>query len=115
MTKKEMTKQMKSTLAQFKRDINIGDEIIVTSVMHREYATQELVSIDIPEKLQGYRKVTYKDTTGFYLKKESDTSNRKGSFCGYPQASELEYYKESNTFIITDDCGQRAYLISTEK
>jgi hypothetical protein len=47
------------------------------------------------------RLVTYKDTTGFYLKAvDYDSNHKRGSFCGYPKAEQLEYI--DNYSIITE-------------
>jgi hypothetical protein len=44
--------------------------------------------------------VSYKDTTGFYLKGIGDETKARGSFCNWPKAQELEYV--GNIFKIFD-------------
>lgn len=96
---------MKKTLADFKRDIDTGMHIEYVKLEERLYSNVtmdyegEFIERPIPEKMQGVRYVSYKDTTGFYLKRPDDKS-AKGSFCGYPKASELEY--DGDTFTITE-------------
>lgn len=88
------------TLADFKREINIGDIIECTNVQEltNEY-TDSLVSVGPNERMQGKRSVTYKDTTGFYLNPTPEDGKR-GSFCGFPKSKELLYTGER--FIITE-------------
>lgn len=93
------------TLAQLKRDLNIGDKVKVLEVWERRKG--ENVKIDLPEKMQEVREVSYKDTTGWYFKRKDDTS--RGSFCDYPKASELVY--TDDTFSIDDKYGTRIYKI----
>jgi len=89
------------TLKQFKQDIEIGDSIIV--INYKDEFTNE-----IPEKMKKIRFVSYKDTTGFYLKSIDDTTKR-GGFCWYPKAKELEY--NGNTFTISTDYNTVTYQI----
>ena len=102
-----------TTLAQFKKDLRI-DDVIETISVKNDHINHKGVLIDmpIPEKLQGERKVSYINTTGFYLKPCSDFTDKKGSFCGYPKASNLIY--DGDTFIIQDNddgriWGERIY------
>lgn len=89
------------TLAQFKNDLYIGDIIILTSFREDNINNKGiLIDISIPEKLKGHRKVTYINTKGFYLKDNNDFTNKKGSFCGYPKASNLIY--DGDTFTIQE-------------
>ena len=89
------------TLAQFKKDIERGDNIIMTSF-------NDLQGNDIQkDTMKKMRTVSYKDTTGFYLAGVDDTG--RGSFCGYPKASELTY--DGDTFTIKDSFGERVYQI----
>jgi hypothetical protein len=85
-------------LKQFKESINIGDNILLISS-----------TIPVPEaKLSSQKKmrqVSYKDTTGFYLKGLTDTG--RGSFCEWPKASELTV--TGDTFTIKDSFGERVY------
>lgn len=60
--------------------------------------TGEWITMPIHEKMQGKRYVSYKDTTGFYLKRADDKSAR-GSHCSWPKASELSY--DGDVFTIT--------------
>lgn len=96
---------MNKSLAQFKRDIATGMSIEYVTCRNREYDSikktyvGEWFTLPVPEKMQGIRYVSYKDTTGFYLKREDDKS-AKGSFCGWPKANELEY--TGDTFTIVD-------------
>jgi hypothetical protein len=89
------------TLKQFKQDIEIGDSIIV--IDYKSKTTNE-----IPKKMRRLRFVSYKDTTGFYLKSIDDTTKR-GSFCKYPKAKELEY--NDNIFTISNDYNTITYQI----
>lgn len=80
---------MHKTLADLKRDINIGDKLQLIEMLE-DHAQTGLVSIEIPEKLKPVRTVSYKDTTGFYLKADTQTTG-KGSFFGYPKATDMTY------------------------
>ena len=53
----------------------------------------------IPEKLQGPRTVTHKNTTGFYLNR-TPKDGKRGSFCGWPKSNDITY--DGDTFIITE-------------
>jgi|GEM_PF-5292659 len=88
---------MKKTLAQLKRDIHVGQKITLTG--YRDIYNERMNRFGIPEKMQGERTVTHKDTTGFYMNSTPDDGKR-GSFCGYPTALSLEYIDD--TFIITE-------------
>jgi hypothetical protein len=100
------------TLKQFKQDIEIGDSIIV--INYKSKTTNE-----IPEKMRKIRFVSYKDTTGFYLKSIDDTTtncitknkNLRGSYREWPKAKELEY--NGNTFTISTDYNTVTYQIIT--
>lgn len=87
---------MTKTLADFKRDINIGDKLQVIEILE-DHMQSGLVSIEIPEKLKPLRIVSYKDTTGFYLKTDAQEV-RRGSFCGYPKADDhdADYCKSAH-------------------
>jgi hypothetical protein len=87
------------TLKQFKESIKIGDNLLMTSFVEGD---KDLMT----DKMTKMGFITYKDTTGFYIKRLGDTTNR-GSFCGWPKASELSLGQ--NTFTITDDFGARTY------
>lgn len=81
---------MQKTLAQFKRDIKIGDSILCLKIeegksLWPDQGYTPLAPIDLKPKMQGLRLVIDKDTTGFYLKGISDDS-RRGSFCNYPKS-----------------------------
>lgn len=93
------------TLAQLKRDLNKGDK--VEAIEYWEKRLGENIKREIPEKLQGIREVSYKDTTGWYFKQPD--SEKRGSFCEYPKASELVYIDD--TFSIDDKFGTRIYKI----
>lgn len=86
------------TLKQFKDSIKIGDAILCTE--YRDNFTQE-----VPEKMKKTRYVSYKDTTGFYMKGLEDRS--RGSFCGWPKASELTI--NGDYFTIKDEHLTRTY------
>ena len=93
---------MKKTLAQFKRDIEIGDSMLVISYKNKFTDKR-------PEKFivkLGF--VNYKDTTGFYLKRIDD-NRKKGSFLGWPKAKELHY--ENNIFTIENEIIKITYRI----
>ena len=83
-----------ATLKQFKQDIELGDSIIV--IEYKSKTTNE-----IPDKMKRLRFVSYKNTTGFYLKSIDDARDSKGSFIPYPKAKDLEY--KDNIFIISND------------
>lgn len=104
---------MTKTLADFKRDINIGDKLQVIEILE-DHLQSGLVSIEIPEKLKPLRIVSYKDTTGFYLKTDAQEV-RRGSFCGYPKADELTYAGDTFTIAEKDSKGniwqERTYQI----
>lgn len=88
------------TLADFKREINVGYIIECVNVQEptNKY-TNTLVSVGPTERMQGKRTVTYKDTTGFYLNQTLENGKR-GSFCGFPKASDLLY--TGDRFVITE-------------
>lgn len=96
---------MTKTLAGFKRGIEVSQAIELVRYQQKRFSSVEqrydgqFFNDPIPEKMQGVRYVSYKDTTGFYLKRTDDKSQR-GSFCGYPKAGELEY--DGDTFTITE-------------
>ena len=90
-----------STLQEFKQDIELGDSIIV--IDYKSKTTNE-----IPKKMRKIRFVSYKDTTGFYLKSIDDT-NKRGSFREWPKAKELEY--NDNIFTISNDYNTITYQI----
>lgn len=97
--------ETRKTLADLKRDIGTGLHIEYIRNRERRYNNDEQThsgewyETEIPERIQGVRYVSHKDTTGFYLKRSDDKSAR-GSFCPWPKASELEYI--GDTFTITD-------------
>lgn len=97
------------TLAQLKRDIVPGTKIeqverCEARPLPEQYGNTSnfkygpLEAVSIPEKLQGVRTVTYKDTTGFYMNATPEDGKR-GSYLEYPKASELEYIND--TFSVT--------------
>jgi Flp pilus assembly secretin CpaC len=98
---------IKKTLADLKRDIVPGTKIAQVeryearplpgqsgNTSNFEYGP--LVPVAIPEKLQGTRTVTYKDTTGFYMNATPEDGKR-GSYLNYPKASELDYTADGFT------------------
>lgn len=97
------------TLAQLKRDILPGTKIEQVARYEarplpdqygntRNFKYGELQAVAIPEKLQGVRTVTHKDTTGFYMNATPEDGKR-GSYLSYPKAAELEY--SNDTFTVT--------------
>lgn len=109
------------TLAQLKRDLKIGDTIEVVEIKEARYLGNdensqflygEMLPVEVKEKMQGPRRITKIDTTGFYLSKD----NTRGNFCGYPKASELEYI--DNVFIVIEKTDEgitwqtRKYIIA---
>lgn len=95
------------TLADLKRDIVPGVQLIQSERYEARplpdqwgntsnFKYGELVQVAIPEKLQGVRTVTYKDTTGFYLNATPEDGTR-GSYLSYPKAKELEYTNDGFT------------------
>lgn len=113
---------MKKSLSQFKKDIQTGMHIEYIQNMERAFDSVkhthmgEWYRTELPERIQGVRYVSYKDTTGFYLKKSADTSER-GSFCGWPKANELAYFDDTFTIIDYANNGEpyqmRTYKIIT--
>ena len=98
------------TLKNFKESINRGDSILCTKIEESkciDFGTvlrSPLEEIELKDKFKKLRLVTYKDTTGFYLATPEDKG--RGSFCGWPKASELEYNEGDNTFIINEHTPQ---------
>lgn len=92
------------TLAQFKRDINVLDTIVCVSYFEAKFLGEnkwgKLEKIAVPEKLAKMRYVAKKDTTGFYLKDIGDNTTSRGSFLGFPKASDIQY--TGDVFNITD-------------
>jgi hypothetical protein len=100
---------MQKTLAQFKRDINIGDSILCLKIeegksLWPDQGYTPLIPITLNPKMAVLRLITYKDTTGFYLKGINDT-NARGSFCNFPKATALEYIDNYFTITETDQAG----------
>lgn len=91
-----------TTLKQFKQDIELGDSIIV--IEYKSKTTNE-----IPDKMKKLRFVSYKDTTGFYVKSIDDARDLKGSFREWPKAKELKY--NGDTFTISTDYNMVTYQI----
>ena len=99
------------TLAEFKRDIQIGTKIQCTGIEEAKISQDwqggnlsnapygALQIIPMPEKMQPMRTVTYKDTTGFYLS-ATPNDGKRGSYCQYPKAKELFY--DGTIFNITE-------------
>lgn len=93
------------TLSDLKRDIQVSAYIECIKIEERFFDhtindhAGEWMDIPIHERMQGKRYVSYKDTTGFYLKREDDKSAR-GSHCSWPKASELSY--DGEVFTITE-------------
>ena len=91
---------MKS-LADLKRTIKPGLKIEHVARMDTVCdvdGNRSLVEVPIPPKLKGVRTVTTVDTTGFYMSKD-DT---KGSFLGFPKASDLSFEAPDGTFTVLD-------------
>lgn len=111
----------KKTLADFKRDIGTGMTIECVQIQEVPWNSAtgrhdgEPVMRGVGERMQGPRYVSYVDTTGFYLKRPNDVGAR-GSFCGYPKASELSYYGDEFTITERDQHGDvwqvRTYRIN---
>ena len=86
------------TLKQFKEHIQVGDNILMLSFTKNGQDIQG-------EKQKKMRTVSYKDTTGFYMRELGEDG--RGSFCEWPKASELEV--QGDIFKITDIFGERVY------
>ena len=92
-------------LAEFKRAVHTGMEIELVRQEERKYSDEERQPAgeyrDVPISAfkTGARYVSHVDTTGFYLKRSDDKSKR-GSFCGFPKAADLEC--AGDTFTITE-------------
>lgn len=92
----------KKTLSQLKKDIQIGDNILMTSFIGQNGENK------LNDKINKIGFVSYKNTTGFYIKRIDDKS-RRGSFCEWPKSRGLEYI--DTVFKISDDFGVRTYQI----
>lgn len=92
------------TLSDLKRDIKVLDKIQLVKIEQGNYIERglytPLVEVAIKPAIAMLRRVTYKDTTGIYLKDVAINDMTKGSFCGWPKAKELEY--NGDTFIINE-------------
>lgn len=103
----------KKTLADFKRDIDTGLHIEYVKNEERAFNYEKHTHegafhpTEIPDRMRGIRFVSYVDTTGFYLKKKDDITTR-GSFCGFPKATDLQY--DGENFTITDRAQSLQYL-----
>ena len=80
------------TLAQFKRDTQKGYSIELKEFY--DIKDGEKINRGVADRIKGIRYINDKDTTGLYLKQINDNSNARGSFLGYPKASELDYTDE---------------------
>ena len=85
-------------IKQFKESIKLGDKLLITGYEDTR-GNNPLQLIPTPAKMQGWRTITYKDTTGFYLNATPEDGKR-GSFCSWPKASDLQIVNSSN-FIIS--------------
>ena len=94
------------TLAELKRNIKVDQ--LIECIAYEGYGDTK-----IPEKLAGVRKVTHVDTTGFYMKQADDIGATRGSFCGWPKASELSWIGDE--FTIMDYDKGVCYLTRTYK
>lgn len=106
------------TLKEFKNTIQEGTRIVCKGreearidqnytgdMNNAPYGPLNVVPLN--EKMQGTRTVTYKDTTGFYLNATPE-DNKRGSFLGWPKASELE--TDGNVFTITCNSDRGPWL-----
>lgn len=91
------------TIAQLKRDIEVGRKVEVLEVWEHGQKLEVL-----PEKMQGVGEVVSKDSTGFYIMRPK-TQSRKGSFCKWPKKG--EFSREGDVFTITDNWGKRVYKL----
>lgn len=92
---------MTKTLAQLKRDIAAG--VVIEWVKLEELGYSNKAAGLQPVEIKPERKtrtVSVVDTTGFYLKNEHTEAGKKGSFCGWPKAAELDY--SGDVFTITE-------------
>lgn len=95
------------TLADFKREMIPGTRITCNGVeeagiLDQDFAKmqrEELRVVPLSEKMQGTRTITKADTTGFYLS-HTPEDGKRGSFCGFPKASELFY--DGTVFTVTE-------------
>ena len=99
------------TLADFKREVEVGMKVQCNGVEESKILETwaggnlsdaprgPLQVVPLAERMAGVRTVTYKDTTGFYLNATPEDGKR-GSFCGFPKAGDLEY--TGGTFTITE-------------
>lgn len=105
---------MTKTLAEFKREICIGQKVRQVERYERDPRFGSLVAVPVPEKIAGPRVVTYKDTTGIYLNYEGKEGRR--SFLAYPKASDLVFNSDAFTIIDRDTNGaewlKMVYLIN---
>lgn len=87
------------TLAQLKRDIEIGSSILCLEI--KEADRDNILHVrPLNEKMAKMRLVTKIDTTGFYLKSIDDERTKHGSFCNWPKSENLEY--TDNVFTIVE-------------
>ena len=89
------------TLKQFKELIQVGQKITCIGREETRGESKELNVVPLNEKMAGQRVVTYKDTTGFYMSKDET----RGSFLGWPKASELEVEGNNFNILFTDGSG----------
>lgn len=95
------------TLAQFKRDMVPGVRVELIEIKERRYIDEgedrgTWETVGIAERIAGPRVISCADSTGFYLKPESDTTPKRGSFCGFPKADDLAYLGETFTIVEKD-------------
>jgi len=102
------------TVAQLKRQIEPGQTIECTDA--KWYSNGQVSESGVPERMQGLRTVTLKNTVGFYLNPTPEDGKR-GSFCDWPRADELEELTDT-TFVIASKnsngevWNRRSYLIA---
>lgn len=90
------------TLADLKRALVPGTKL---EHIYREDTVcdidgnRTLTPVPIPEKLQGVRTITYTDTTGVYLS-QTPEDGKRGSFLGFPKASDLALEAPDGTFTV---------------
>lgn len=113
------------TLADLKRRIKPG--LTLTLIDRKEarlsrhdpdlnksvYSPLENKPVPPESPLFGPRTVTHVDTTGFYMSRTPEDGKR-GSFCGFPKATELDIISD-NTFTIYANDRNNPWLALTYK
>ena len=101
------------TLAQLKRDIQVGKAVLCTGWWEEDFInfSQEgprgpLVQMPVPVKMRPLRVVRSTCTANFTLSSLDDMEDKKpASYCEWPKASDLEYIGDKFTITCRDERG----------